>query len=65
MLARLDVTCNVPRKNIQVHPNFEFTLKTKLNWAKNVNEERDASWQVILGSHDSSFCVLILCACGW
>ena len=59
MLARLDDTCNVPRENIQVHPNFEFALKTRLNWAKNCDEERDAPWQVILGSLDSNFCVLI------
>ena len=44
MLARLDDICNVPRENIQVHPNFEFALNTSLNWAKNCNEERDAPW---------------------
>ena len=59
MLARLDDTCNVPRENIQVHPNFEFALKTRLNWMKNCNEEYDAHCQVILGSLDSNFCVLI------
>ena len=28
MLTRLDDTYNVPRENIQVHPNFNFVLKT-------------------------------------
>ena len=59
MLARLNDTCNVPRENIQVHPNFEFALKTRSNLAKNCNEERDAPWQVILGSLDLNFDVLI------
>ena len=59
MLARLDDTCNIPKENIQIHPNFKFALKTRLNWAKNCNEERDAPWQIVLGSLDSSFCVLI------
>jgi len=59
LMARLDDTCNVPRENLETHPNFPFALKTRLNWAKNCNEERDAPWQIILGSVDSSFCVLI------
>ena len=58
LMARLDDTCNIPRENIEVHPNFPFALKTRLNWAKNCNEERDAPWKIILGSVDSSFCVL-------
>ena len=59
MASRLYGTCNISRENIQVHPNFEFALKTRLNWAKSSNEERDTPWQVILGSFDSNFCVLI------
>ncbi len=59
MLARLDDTCNVLRGNIKVHPNFKFALVTRLNWAKNCNKERDTPWQIMLGSLDSSFCVLI------
>ena len=59
LMARLDDTCNIPRENLEVHPNFPFALKTRLNWAKNCNEERDAPWQIVLGSIESSFCVLI------
>ena len=44
----------------EIHPNFPFALKTRLNWAKNYNEERDAPWQIVLRSVDSSFCVSIL-----
>ena len=59
LMARLDDTCNILRQNLEIHPNFPFALKTRLNWAKNCNEERDAPWQIVLGCVDSSFCVLI------
>ena len=41
LMARLDDCCNVPRENLEIHPNFPFALKTRLNWAKNCNEERE------------------------
>ena len=28
-----------------------------MNWPKNVSEERDAPWQIVLGSMDTAFCV--------
>ena len=59
LIARADDTMNVLLENVQVHPRFNFCLKTKLNWSKNVREERDAPWQIVLGSNDSSYCVLI------
>ena len=34
-------------------------LKTELNWSKNVQEERDAPWQMMMGSMDSDYCVFI------
>jgi hypothetical protein len=34
-------------------------LKTKLNWSKNVRDERDAPWQIILGAMDTTYCVLV------
>ena len=58
-LARIDDTCNVPKEKKTALPNFNFALKTRLNWAKNCYKERNAPWQVVLGSLDSSFCVLI------
>ena len=59
MIARADDTMNVLLENIQAHPRFPFCLKTKLNWSKNVREERDAPWQIVMGSNDSSYCVII------
>ena len=45
-------------ENIRVHDSFCNALKTRLNWSKNVSEERDAPWQIVLGSMDTAFCVL-------
>lgn len=45
--------------NIERHPHFQFALKAKLCWSKNMHKERDALWQVVLGSTDHIFCVMI------
>jgi hypothetical protein len=42
-----------------LHDRFDFLLKTKLNWSKNVNEERDAPWQAVVGSINPIYCVHI------
>ncbi len=59
MMTRIDDTTQVIMDHIRVHDNFENALKTRLNWSKNVHDERDAQWQIILGSMDLVFCVLI------
>jgi len=57
LLARIDDTTQVLLENLRVHDSFCNALKTRLNWSKNVSEERDAPWQVVLGSMDTAFCV--------
>jgi Transcriptional activator of glycolytic enzymes len=59
LLARIDDTTQVLVENLRVHDSFCNALKTRLNWSKNVSEERDAPWQVVLGSMDTAFCVLV------
>ena len=59
MIARIDDTTQVIMEHIRVHDNFENALKTRLNWSKNVQDERDAPWQVVLGSMNAVFCVFI------
>jgi hypothetical protein len=34
-------------------------LKTIMNWSKNVQEERDAPFQIVLGCMDTLYCVLM------
>ena len=55
ILARLHNKYNIPRENMKVHPNFKFTLETRLNWSKNCNEECGTPWQNVLFSYVSFF----------
>ena len=59
LIARIDDATQLVLEHIRVHDNFENALKTRLNWSKNVQDERDAPWQVVLGSMDAMFCVFI------
>ena len=59
LIARIDDTAQALVSNLLPNANNDFTLKAKLSWSKNVQEERDAPEQVIIGSMDPSFCCLI------
>jgi hypothetical protein len=58
LIARVDDTTQLVLEHIRVHDNFPNCLKTRLNWSKNVNDERDAPWQIVLGSINPVYCVL-------
>jgi hypothetical protein len=45
-------------EHIRVHDTFPNALKTRLNWSKNVEDERDAPWQIVLGAMNPVYCVL-------
>ena len=57
MIARIDDTCQIKMTNLKIHTNFNFALKVKLNWSKNVREHRDAPWQTVLPSADQQYCL--------
>jgi hypothetical protein len=58
MLDRIDDTTQVLISNIRVHDSFSNTLKTRMNWSKNVMEERDVPWQILLAAAtDTAYCV--------
>ena len=59
LIGRIDDSTQVLIENLRMHDSFANCLKTKLNWSKNVGEERDAPWQVVLGSMDTVYCVLV------
>jgi hypothetical protein len=59
LIARIDNTTQLILDHIRVHDSFDNALKTRLNWSKNVRDERDALWQVILGCMNPVFCVFI------
>jgi hypothetical protein len=59
-IRRIDCTSQFTKDNFQVHDLFpDLAGNVRLNWAKNVHEERDAPWQIMLGSMDPTFCVLL------
>jgi hypothetical protein len=43
--------------------DFDFVLRCRLSWSKNVNEERDAPNQILIdGAMDSNYCALLALA---
>lgn len=58
LIARVDDSTQLVLEHIRVHNNFPNCLKTRLNWSKNVGDERDAPWQIVLGSLNPVYCVL-------
>jgi HEPN domain-containing protein len=59
MVARLDDTCQFKEEDLKPNPQFPFSLLCRMCWSKNVLEERDAPDQVLLGSMDPKYCILL------
>jgi hypothetical protein len=59
LIARIDDTTQLLMDHLRVHDSFSFALKARLNWSKNVQEERDAPWQLVIGSMDPLYCAII------
>jgi hypothetical protein len=60
MIIRIDDTTQLVLENLQMHDNFPNVLKARQTWSKNVQDERDAPWHIVLGSLDSVLCVHLL-----
>ena len=60
MISQIDCTCQWQTQHFKLHDVFpDFATKAKLSWSKNVNQEGDCPWQIVLGSMDPVFCVLV------
>ena len=60
MIAQIDDVSQWKRDAFKPHEDFpEYAAKSRLAWSKNVSEERDAPWQIVLGCRDPLFCVFI------
>ena len=60
MIGRIDDCTQWEKNHFKVHDQFpDFAAKARLTWSKNVRDERDAPWQILLGSMDPTFCVFI------
>jgi hypothetical protein len=62
LIARLDDVANFSHSDITPHIEFDFALKSKMCWSKNVLEEQSAPSQIILGARDPNFCTILALA---
>ena len=64
IIGRADDISNLETMDLRQHDKFKaFALQTKVSWSKNVLEERACPDQILLGAHDSDFCVLLALGC--
>ena len=59
MIARLDDTAHLRKNTLMVCPEFDFALSACMRWSKNVSDERDAPRQIMLGSMNAKFDILL------
>ena len=64
MMARIDDASKFYSKNLWENGQaVNYSLLNRLCWSKNVNDEREAPIQVLLGADDSNLCVLLGLSC--
>jgi hypothetical protein len=60
LLARVDDVTQWRKEFFKSHTRFPtFAARCRLAWSKNVRQEGDAPWQIMLGSLDPLFCVFV------
>ena len=59
VIARIDDTMHIRMENIQKSKIFSYLLQVRLSWSKNVHEERDSPWQIMLPSMNSLYYVYL------
>ena len=59
LISRINNSTQFLISNISLNPDFDFTLQSRLNWSKNVREEREAPNQILIGDMNPLYCVLL------
>jgi Transcriptional activator of glycolytic enzymes len=59
LIGRVDDVVNFKLTDPKGHGEYDFALKTKVRWSKNVMEERQCPPQLLLGAMDPMFCLLL------
>lgn len=60
MIGRIDDCSKMKHEDIKKnHQHSEHTILAKLCWSKNVNEERDAPDQILIGAMNTHYCVIL------
>ena len=62
MIERVDDIEKIMWSELSPCVDFDFILKARMCWSKNVQEERDAPEQVIFGAMDPAFCAQLALA---
>ena len=59
IIGRVDNISNLETRDLRGHGVYDFALITKVKWSKNFFEERCCPEQILLGSNDTKFCILL------
>jgi hypothetical protein len=59
LICRIDDVVNFKMADPRGHGDYDFALKTRVRWSKNVLEERQCPPQILLGAMDPLFCLLL------
>jgi hypothetical protein len=59
LIGRIDDVVHFKMNDPRGHGDYNFALKTRVRWSKNVMEERQCPPQILLGAMDPLFCILL------
>ena len=59
VIARADDTTHIRSDALKQHHRFPFCLQIRLNWSKNVMDERSCPLQIMIGADDVDYCSLL------
>jgi Transcriptional activator of glycolytic enzymes len=59
LIGQIDDVVHFKMEDPRGHGDYDFCLKTKVRWSKNVMEERQCPPQILLGAMDPMFCLLL------
>jgi len=57
LVARGDDVVHLQILHLMPHEDYNFAMKTKVTWSKNVCDERACAPQILLAAKDTDFCV--------
>jgi hypothetical protein len=60
LIGRVDDTAHFEVSDPRGHDLYDFSLKTRVRWSKNVMDERSCPDQILLGAYDDEFCIFIM-----
>ena len=62
MIARVDDVMHFKQEDLTPNLEFDFTLKSKMSWSKNILSEDRTSDQIVMGAGNTDFCTILALA---